>query len=81
MATRQQIANLSKRIEALADRHSNPWKIGPTIIVDPGETEEAAWQRHLVDHPEDRGKSPGIIIQVIATKDGRPDPAFHGDDI
>jgi hypothetical protein len=77
MATRQQIARLSQRIEALADQHSKPWRIGPTLIIQPGETQEAAWAQHLVDHPEDRGKSPGIVIQVIATIDGRPDPAFH----
>ena len=77
MATRQQIARLSQRIEALADQHSKPWSVGPWLFIQPGETQEAAWARHLADHPEDRGKSPGIVIQFIATIDGWPDPAFH----
>ena len=78
MATRQQIARLSQRIDALADQHSKPWSIGPTLVVQPGETQEAAWARHLVEHPEHRDTSPGFIIQFIAALNGRPDPDFHG---
>jgi hypothetical protein len=45
---------------ALADQH--PAVAKTPLIVNVGETEEEAWARHLRAHPEDRGKSPGIIF-------------------
>jgi hypothetical protein len=67
MVTRQQVAHLGRRIEALADRHAT-WPIHgrcPTIIVHLGETEEAAWERHLRSHPEDRDPPRAIIIRIV----------------
>ena len=57
MATRAQIARLQQRIEqaAAAFGQQAPIKV-VQIIHDPrvDETEDAALERHLTDHPEDR---------------------------
>ena len=43
MATRQQIARLSQRIDALADQHGQSKPC--LVVVDPSETQEQAAQR------------------------------------
>jgi hypothetical protein len=65
MASRQQIARLGQRIEALANQRSDAWPRGPVLVVRIGETHEAAWARRLSAHPEDLGKSPAFIVQIV----------------
>jgi hypothetical protein len=67
MATRTQIQRLSERVEALANRHAASQRDTrcPTIIVELGETEEAAWERHLGEHPEDRDPPRAIVIRIV----------------
>jgi hypothetical protein len=73
MASRQQIERLSQRIDALAvpqaaDRCA-------VIYVSVGESEEAAKERHYLEHPEDRAASEIMVVQFVAAKNGRPAPA------
>ena len=77
MATRAQILRLTERIDALAEQESKPWLRGPALIIQPYETQEEAWATHLRAHPEDQGKSPGMIFQIVVVDavDGRPVPA------
>jgi hypothetical protein len=66
MATRTQITRLGQRIEALANlQAASIHGRCPTIIVHLGETEEAAWKRHLRSHPEDRDPPRAIIIRIV----------------
>jgi hypothetical protein len=66
MATRAQILKLGERIEAPANNQAaSVHGRCPTIIVQLGETEEAAWERHLRRHPEDRDPPRAIILQIV----------------
>jgi len=66
MASRQQIDRLSQRIEALAVRQA-PNRIA-VILVRPGESEEAAAERHYLAHPEDREASETMFVQFVDPK-------------
>jgi hypothetical protein len=53
-------AGLLRRIEKLEQRQS-PQKLPLSIWVDGPETAEAAIERHLREHPEDRGRPINIV--------------------
>jgi hypothetical protein len=66
MATPAQIYRLSRRVGEFAFRRkTEPVPRCPTVIVQLGETEEAAWERHYLAHPEDRDADRAIVIRVV----------------
>lgn len=58
------IAQLERRIEALAPRQRHGGKVAQ-IIVKVGESEEAALERHCRAHPEDRGASRLVYLRIV----------------
>jgi len=68
MASRAQIGRLAQRIEQVAKclmpSSSIKWA---RIIHDPrvDESEEAAFERHFAEHPEDRAATNFIVIRVV----------------
>jgi hypothetical protein len=71
MATRQQIARLSQRIEALGA--SKDGSARPAYLWrQDGESDEEALARHHQDHPEDRSARQTYIFQWRGRRD-RPD--------
>ena len=65
MATRQQIARLGQRIDALADRQAANAHRKVSIILVDGCSEEEACERHYLTHPEHRGATHQIFLPVV----------------
>jgi hypothetical protein len=64
MATRQQIARISQRIEALGA--SKDGSARPAYLWrNEGESDEEALARHYKDHPEDRSARQTLIFQWL----------------
>ncbi len=54
------MGNFNKRLERL--EHGRKGKGVPIIVVEKGETQEEAWQKHLLEHPEHAQAKTRIII-------------------
>ncbi len=57
------MSTIGKRIERLEMSGGNRRKA--VIVVDVGETDDEAMERHFTEHPEDEGASDRLIVQLV----------------
>lgn len=67
MVTRAQLDRLGSRIEALAQRHPSSIAV---ILVEPGEAEAEAKERHYRLHPADRQAAHTLMVVFVSPKKG-----------
>ena len=65
MVTRAQLDRLGSRIEALALRPATSFAV---ILVEPGESEAEAAERHYRLHPDDRLAVQTIMVVFVSPK-------------
>jgi hypothetical protein len=68
VVSRAQLDRLGSRIEALAPRPGTRFAV---ILVEPGESEAKAQERHYRLHPDDRQAAHAIMVVFVSPKKDR----------